>query len=573
MYHLVLDIGGSWLKGVLVDGQQCRKAPSDTGMFVGEVRRVAAPKDSSRLHETLVAFARSCAGQKKIGSVAISTAGIVHSAGTHVTKCADHLAFLREPAWREKLEDSLACPVVMINDAEAFLLGAAVMGRVPRVGTLCCLVVGTGLGCALAKDARFWRPQRVVPLLGSVRVGTASYDSMASASALAAHDPRGNLVKCLLDPQFADVRDRNFSDLAGIAITAAILYGADHLLIGGGLCDAAREARFDLAAAIRNHWREVPPELDAWPALEIATEGNLLPLIGAGALAEGTGRSPEPFRFETMLTELVHDDAGNLHQLSAFEIMEILCRAENEAGQDLEGALGQLSEIAARVIRQWPFGGRIIYVGAGTSGRVAAMDAVEIPCTFGTSPDRVVAVVAGGLVEAALNIEREGEEDHSGVADMVLLQPDSRDTVIGVSASGSSIFVRSALAYAHGRGAATAMIQAAPPSGESEWNWTVALQSGREVVAGSTRMKAGTATKKALNFLTTTVMAKSGKLHGPFMTDMECLNAKLTARAVRILGHLFNLSEQEAERILERNGRHLHRAIAECEAVAQPVGL
>ena len=542
-------------------------------MFVGEIRRVAAPKDSGRLHETLVAFAQSCAGRKKIGSVAISTAGIVHSSGTHVTKCADHLAFLREPAWREKLEDSLGCPVVMINDAEAFLLGAAVTGRVPRVGTLCCLVIGTGLGCALAKDARFWRPQRIVPLLGSVRVGQTSYDAMASAAALAAHDPQGNLVNCLLDPQFAEVRDKYFADLAGIALTASILYGADHLLLGGGLCDAAREARFDLAVAIRRHWKEVPPELDAWPSLEVAAEGNLLPLIGAGALAEGSGHPPEPFHFETMLTELIHEDAEDLHLRSAFELMEILCRAENEAGRDLEDSLGQLSEIAARVIRQWPFGGRIIYVGAGTSGRVAAMDAVEIPCTFGTSPDRVVAVVAGGLVEAALNIERDGEEDHSGVADMVLLQPDARDTVIGVSASGSSIFVRSALAYAHGRGAATAMIQVAAPLGESEWNWTVALRSGREVVAGSTRMKAGTATKKALNFLTTTVMAKSGKLHGPFMTDMECLNAKLTARAVRILSHLFNISEQEAESVLERNGRHLHRAIAECEAAAQPVSL
>lgn len=556
-----------------MDGEQCRKAPTDTNMFLGEIQRVPAPKDQGALHETLVAFALSCAGKRKVHSVAISTAGIVHSAGTHVTKCADHLAFLREPAWKDKLEESLGCPVVLINDAEAFLLGAAVTGRVPRVGTLCCLVIGTGLGCAVSKDARFWRPQRTVPLLGSVRVGQTSYDGMASASALAAHDPQGNLVNCFIDPQLAEAREKYFADLAGIAVTAAILYGADHLLVGGGLCDAAREARFDLVAAIRRHWKSVPPELDDFPKIELAEEGNLLQLLGAGALAEGSGRPPQPFHFQSMLTELIHEDAGDLHQRSAFEIMEILCRAENEAGRHLEGSLGQLSEIAARVIRQWPFGGRIIYVGAGTSGRIAAMDAVEIPCTFGTSPDRVVAVVAGGLNEAALNIERDGEEDHSGVADMVLLQPDARDMVIGVSASGSSAFVRSALAYAHGRGAATAMIQVAPPVEESEWNWTVALHSGREVVAGSTRMKAGTATKKALNFLTTTVMAKCGKLHGPFMTDMECLNAKLSARAVRILSHLFDLSEDEAERVLDRNGRHLNRAIAECEGVRQPVSL
>jgi len=566
--HLVLDIGGSWIKGALVHGESWPDVPV--------LKRVRAPESSAALHATLINFARECAAGKNVRSVVISTAGVVHSAGTHVVRCAEHLSFLRAPAWRDKLETALDCPVTMINDAEAFLLGAATLGKVPRIGTLCCLVIGTGLGCALTKDARFWRPHRVVPLLGSIRIGGTSFDALASASALATHEATNDLVICLKAAEFEKVRETYFADLAGIAVTAAILYGADRLLLGGGLCDAAALAELDVATTIRRHWKKLPPELDRWPEIEVVREGNAMQLIGAAALAVGSeamAHGETPSDYLAMITEQIHPDSADLHARTPREIIEILCRAENEAGQELTESIGVLSEVAAHVIAQWPAGGRIIYVGAGTSGRVAAMDAVEIPCTFGCLPDRVVAVVAGGLMEAALSIEQDGEEDHSAVADLILLQPDSRDTVIGISASGSSFFVRSALFHAQQRGAATVMIRTGERRADDPWKWIVPLRGGREVVAGSTRMKAGTATKKLLNFLTTTVLAKSGKLHGPFMIDMECLNAKLMARAQWILEQLFGLPAEEARIVLARNDFRLKKAIAECEAQRQPSGV
>ncbi len=493
---------------------------------------------------------------------------MVHSSGTHVTLCADHLSFLRAPEWREDLESLLGCPVRLINDAEAFLLGAAVMGRVPRLGTLCCLVVGTGLGCALTKDARFWRPQRKAPLLGSVRIAGTSFDALASASALAANDPDRDLVKCLREPAHRAARDAYFSRLAEIVISAAILYGADRFLLGGGLCAAAEAAGVDASALVREHWGDLPPELKCWPDIEMAPGGNAVQLIGAAGLAQGSEERQlrkSAVGYQAIVTESILPGTDGLHARTPRGILELLCQTENEAGRALEESLDDIASVADHVIRQWPAGGRIIYVGAGTSGRVAAMDAVEIPCTFGCSADRVVAVIAGGLEESALSIERDGEEDHSAVPDLMLLRPDSLDTVIGISASGSAYFVRSALAYARRRGAATVMIQAGEDPGPDAWDWTIPLRSGREAVAGSTRMKAGTATKKALNFLTTTVMAKCGKLRGPFMIDMECLNAKLMARAEKILEQLFALTSGEAHDLLERNGRRLHQAIADHE--------
>lgn len=569
--HLVLDIGGTWIKGALVpDGAVL---PEFFLSGSAEVRRRPAPRDGGGFLPILRSLVADCAQGASLSAVVVSTAGVVHSSGESVTLCADHLAFLRTPAWRGDLESALGCPVRLLNDAEAFLLGTAVMGLVPRAGTFCCLVVGTGLGCALAKDARFWRPQRTVPLLGSIRIAGTSFDALASASALAAHDPDHDLVKCLTEPAHRAARDAYFSRMAEIVISAAILYGADRFLLGGGLCAAAEAAGVDAAALVREQWRDLPPELQSWPDIAMAPGGNAVQLIGAAGLAQGSAERQlraSALGYPSIVTEGILPGTDGLHARTPREILEVLCRTENAAGRALEDSLDAIAAVADHVIRNWAAGGRVIYVGAGTSGRVAAMDAVEIPCTFGCPPDRVVAVIAGGLEESALSIERDGEEDHSAVPDLMLLQPDPRDTVVGISASGSAYFVRSALAYARQCGAATVLIQAGEAPGPDAWDWTIPLRSGCEAVAGSTRMKAGTATKKVLNFLTTAVMAKCGKLRGPFMIDMECLNAKLMARAENILGQLFALTPGEARTLLERNGRRLSQAIAAHEASLNP---
>ncbi len=567
--HLLFDIGGTWIKCAAFESGEYAGFLARPASLSGRVLRAASPPDPKEFLATLLNLGAECAGGRAISSAVLSTAGIVHPSGTRLTACAEHLAFLRDSPWLGGLESALGCPARLINDAEAFLLGAAERGYVPRAGTLCCLVIGTGLGCAVSKDARHWRPQRRPSLLGSIRCAGESFDSLASASRLAGNEPGNDLSACLANPAFSAARDVYFSRLSDILITAAILHDADVLLIGGGLVDAAGAADFDLRTAIRHHWKQAPPELNRWPELVVAVEGNTLPLIGAAALAiasEHTDSQPAlGSAYHSLTTEQVHPAAKDLHARTPREIIEILWQAETEAGEALDTSLDSLSLLADHIISQWPSGGRLIYVGAGSSGRIAALDAVEIPCTFGCSPDRVVAVVAGGLNEAGLSIEDGGEEDHSGAPDLILLQPLPRDTVVGISASGSSVFVRTALHLARQRGAKTALLRASEPEVPDPWDWTISLASGIEIVAGSTRMKAGTATKKLLNFLTTTVMARTGKLRGPHMIDMACLNSKLADRARRILRNLFPLSDAEASELLAQNNFQLRKAIEAAE--------
>jgi len=127
--------------------------------------------------------------------------------------------------------------------------------------------------------------------------------------------------------------------------------------------------------------------------------------------------------FHSLITEQTHPQADDLHKKSPREIIEVLWQAEHDASEALHSSLELLAEVAEHLIAQWLAGGRMIYVGAGTSGRIAALDAAEIPCTFGVPPNRVVAVLAGGLNEAGFDMESAGEEDYSAVADLVLLQP------------------------------------------------------------------------------------------------------------------------------------------------------
>lgn len=568
--YLLFDIGGTWIKCAAFDSGEYPRFLDDPATLAGRIRRAASPPGAKEFLTALMDLAAECAEGRTISSVVLSTAGIVHPSGKRLTACAGHLAFLRDSRWLCELESSLGCPASLINDAEAFLLGAAEMGYVPRLGTLCCLVIGTGLGCAVSKDARHWRPQRRPSLLGSIRCAGESFDSLASASRLAACDPGNDLSALLAKPEFSAARDGYFSRLSDILLTVAILHGADVLLIGGGLVDAARAAQFDLRAAIRQHWKQAPPELNRWPGLVVAVEGNTIPLIGTAALAvtnEPQDQQPAlQSGFRLLTTEQVHPAAKDLHTRTPREIIEVLWQAETEAGKALGASLDGLSQLVEHVIGQWQAGGRLIYVGAGTSGRIAALDAVEIPCTFGCTPDRVVAVVAGGLNEAGLSIESEGEEDHSSAPDLILLQPGPTDTVVGISASGSSVFVRSALHLARQRGAKTALLRASEPAGPDPWDWTISLASGIEIIAGSTRMKAGTATKKLLNFLTTTIMAATGKVRGPHMIDMACLNTKLVDRAKRILGDLFGLSDSEAGELLAKNNFQLSKAIEAAES-------
>jgi N-acetylmuramic acid 6-phosphate (MurNAc-6-P) etherase len=174
----------------------------------------------------------------------------------------------------------------------------------------------------------------------------------------------------------------------------------------------------------------------------------------------------------------------------------------------------------------------------------------------------VITLIAGGLADAAFDIEMNFEEDASAVPEMLIASVNKRDIVVGISVSGSAYYVQSALAYAKFIGAGSILIQEeADDSNNSFCDKVISLHTGGEVISGSTRMKAGTVTKKTLNFLSTTTMIRLEKVHGVFMTNMECINEKLLLRAKHILMSLYNLPEKESLALLESTGNSLNEAI------------
>ena len=208
-------------------------------------------------------------------------------------------------------------------------------------------------------------------------------------------------------------------------------------------------------------------------------------------------------------------------------------------------------------------GGRLFYVGAGTSGRLGVLDASECPPTFGTPPDMVQGIIAGG--PAALTAAQEGAEDDLTQAPRDLERKGVRagDFVVGIAASGTTPYVRVALEHAQSVGARTAIVACSPPPPETMAASDIAIVvvTGPEVVTGSTRLKAGTATKLVLNMITTGAMIRLGKTYGNLMIDLRATNDKLVDRSERIVAEVCSTSREEARTLLTRAGGEVKLAI------------
>src|SRR5437879_11337932 len=217
--------------------------------------------------------------------------------------------------------------------------------------------------------------------------------------------------------------------------------------------------------------------------------------------------------------------------------------------------LGPISRAVEVVAKFMEKGGRLIYVGAGTSGRLAALDAAECPPTFGVPSRLVQAVVAGG--RRALTRAAEGVEDSApqGARDLAAKKIGAQDVVIGVTASGSTPYVVGALRFARKRGANTVLLTSNRNSPARRWaHITIAPQTGPEVIAGSTRMKAGTAQKLILNMLSTAAMIRLGRVYNNWMVDLSMTNEKLRSRGLRILEEATGADAPKAKRALARSG-------------------
>ncbi len=258
--------------------------------------------------------------------------------------------------------------------------------------------------------------------------------------------------------------------------------------------------------------------------------------------------------FARLATEAPHPRAAKLDTLGPQAIADLMLAEEAKAVKAARARANEIGEAAQICADRLAAGGRLVYVGAGTSGRLGTLDAVECVPTFGVPPSRVVAIVAGG--PAALTRSVEGAEDNVREAEQRMRRAavGPTDAVIGVAASGVTPFVRAALEYARFRRAATIFVTCAGPPAETTADVIVALETGPEVIAGSTRLKAGTATKVVLNAMSTAAFVLLGKTYAGMMVDVRPTNAKLWARAIRIVRALSGLDEAAARKLIEKAG-------------------
>ncbi|HET7263364.1 MAG TPA: N-acetylmuramic acid 6-phosphate etherase [bacterium] len=261
-------------------------------------------------------------------------------------------------------------------------------------------------------------------------------------------------------------------------------------------------------------------------------------------------------------TEAANPATRDLDLLPVLEQARLMNAEDRRVPAAVAAALPAVATAAARIAEALARGGRLLYVGAGTSGRLAALDAAECPPTFGTDPETVQAVIAGG--ERAMTESVEGAEDDAaaGAREMDARRVGATDVVVGVAASGETPFTVAAVRRARERGAWTAGVACNPGSSlEAACDLAIVPVVGPEVIAGSTRLKAGTAQKLVLNMLSTLAMVRLGKVYGNLMVDLRATNSKLRRRAARIVAAASRSGEDRAAAALAQAGGRVPVAI------------
>ncbi len=273
-------------------------------------------------------------------------------------------------------------------------------------------------------------------------------------------------------------------------------------------------------------------------------------------------RSQDPTHRGHLLTEQANPLSERLDQLSSLELVDLFNQEDQRPLAAIARARIPLAQAIDAIAESLGKGGRLYYVGAGTSGRLGVLDAAECPPTFCTPPELVQGIIAGGA--AALVRSSEGLEDvfADGEAAMANRQVHEQDVVVGITAGGTTPYVHGALHGAKQRGATTILMACVPAEQVSaEVDIDIRLPVGPELLAGSTRLKAGTVTKMALNILSTGAMVRLGKVYGNRMVDVAVTNSKLRDRALRILCDLTDLDRAAAAKLLENSGNQVKLAL------------
>lgn len=252
-----------------------------------------------------------------------------------------------------------------------------------------------------------------------------------------------------------------------------------------------------------------------------------------------------------LLTEQINPRTSGLDESSTLGIIELISGEDRAIPEAIEKEKENIARAADLVIGGLGRGGRLIFIGAGTSGRLGVIEAAECPPTFGTDPSMIRAIIAGGRKAVWRSVE--GAEDSAEEAwkSLKKIGLKKRDVLVGIAASARTPFVKSALSYARKAGSGTVLVTCNPVKSPNA-DVTITLLVGPEALTGSTRMKAGTATKMVLNMLTTTAMVKLGKTYGNLMVDVKPGSAKLKDRATRLVMHLAGVDDKRAVELLEK---------------------
>jgi N-acetylmuramic acid 6-phosphate etherase len=263
-----------------------------------------------------------------------------------------------------------------------------------------------------------------------------------------------------------------------------------------------------------------------------------------------------------LLTEQANPNSQNLDRLEIGELVDLFNQEDTKAVAAVGAEKENIASAIAAIAKSMQRGGRLFYVGAGTSGRLGVLDAAECPPTFCTDPQLVQGIIAGGAAALVRSSEALEDNEADGAEAIANSAITANDVVFGITAGGTTPFVHGALKEAHQRGATTVFF-ACVPAAQVPTNYDIEIRPlvGPEILAGSTRLKAGTATKLVLNTISTGVMVQLGKVYGNRMVDVAVTNSKLSDRAIRIISDLTNLDYAAAEALLERSGKKVKLAL------------
>lgn len=261
-------------------------------------------------------------------------------------------------------------------------------------------------------------------------------------------------------------------------------------------------------------------------------------------------------------TEMRNAASRHIDKMDTMTMLQLMNEENRNAVEAVQAALPQVAQVCDVVAERFTRGGRLFYVGAGTSGRLGVMDAAECPPTFGVPRDQVIGIIAGG--DGCLKQAAEAQEDDpvAGKRDLERYALTDRDVVIGISASGGAAYVVGALAYANQVGSVTVSLSSNPDTPmERTAAYAIVTDTGPEVITGSTRLKSGTAQKLVLNMISTAAMIKTGKVYENMMINLKPTNQKLRLRMIRIVCQIMGCDAQTAERLLSAHDWNIRSAI------------